>query len=211
VTSSEKAPDDLFAGDGEVRARGRATTPLVPVARPLGIAGPVTEGQKAQLERVRASSQHLLGLIENVLDLAKVEAGRMDVEYEHVLAVNTIAAALALVGPQAAKRGIQIDEPCADDTSTVYVGDQDRVRQILANLLSNAAKFTPTGGDIRVTCGTSQVPRMDVETSEEGPLTYIRVRDTGIGIAPEEMETIFRPFTQVERATPVRVAARGWA
>ncbi len=78
MTSSEKAPDDLFAGDGEVRARGRATdwatTPLVPVARPLGIAGPVTEGQKAQLERVRASSQHLLGLIENVLDLAKVEA-----------------------------------------------------------------------------------------------------------------------------------------
>ncbi|CAN5731712.1 hypothetical protein BH23GEM3_BH23GEM3_12040 [soil metagenome] len=165
----------------------------------LGIAGPVTEGQKSQLERVRTSSEHLLQLIEDILDLAKVEAGRMDVEPARVLAVDTIAAAVALVSPQAEKSGIRIEDPCADKTVTAYVGDEDRVRQILANLLSNAVKFTAPGGEIRVTCGTSHAPGVDVDTSEEEPLTYIRVTDTGIGIAPEEMETIFQPFTQIER------------
>jgi PAS domain S-box-containing protein len=165
----------------------------------MGLAGPVTEKQAAQLERVRASSQHLLGLIEDILDLAKVEAGRMEVARERALAVNAIVAALALVVPQAAEKQIEIEDPCADDTSTFYVGDEDRVRQILANVLSNAVKFTGPGGTIRITCGTTREADPGVEVSNEGAWTYVRVTDTGIGIAPEEIESVFRPFEQVER------------
>jgi PAS domain S-box-containing protein len=164
----------------------------------MGIGGPLTEGQKTHLERVRASSEHLLMLIEDILDLSKVEAGRLELEQDRVPAVNTIAAALELVIPQATERGITIDDPCASDTNAVYVGDQDRVRQILVNLLSNAIKFTAPGGEIRITCGATHASDADVDIPEKGPLTYIRVADTGIGIAPEEMGAIFRPFTQVE-------------
>jgi hypothetical protein len=75
------------------------------------------------------------------------------------------------------------------------VGDEDRVRQILANLLSNAVKFTEPGGRITVTCGTAP----EAGVTGNGPWTYLRVTDTGIGIAPEEMESVFHPFEQVER------------
>lgn len=164
----------------------------------MGIAGAVTEGQRTQLQRVRTSSQHLLMLIEDILDLAKVEAGRMDVEQERVGALQTVAAALALVGPQADKRGIRIENPCVDDTATVYIGDEDRVRQILVNLLSNAVKFTEPGGTVEVTCGTAEESEATVKASAGGPLTYLRVRDSGIGIAPDSIEAVFLPFNQVE-------------
>lgn len=163
----------------------------------MGIAGPVSDGQKAQLERVKASSTHLLRLIEDVLDLAKIEAGRLTVEYDRELAISAVAAALALVGPQAVHRGIEIQDSCADDTSTFYVGDEDRVRQILVNLLTNAIKFTDPSGKITVTCGTAE--ESDADTVGNGPWTYIRVTDTGIGIFPEQLESIFRPFEQAEQ------------
>jgi len=163
----------------------------------LGIVGSVTERQKIHLERIRLSSQHLLMLIRDILDLAKMEAGRIEMEHERVLVVHTVATALALVSPQAEQREIQIETPCADDADITYVGDQDRVRQILANLLSNAIKFTAHGGTVRILCGTSSPPA-GTEISETGPLTYIRVTDTGIGISPEALETIFQPFVQVE-------------
>jgi PAS domain S-box-containing protein len=163
----------------------------------MGIAGAVTDAQKAQLERVKASSEHLLGLIDDVLDLAKIEAGRLSVEPDRALAISAVVAALALVGPQAVQRGIEIQDPCADDTSTFYVGDEDRVRQILVNLLTNAIKFTDPSGRITITCGTTH--GSDAEVVDNGPWTYIRVADTGIGIQPEQVENIFRPFEQAER------------
>jgi nitrogen-specific signal transduction histidine kinase len=166
----------------------------------LGIAGPVTERQQAHLERVKTSSAHLLRLIDDILDLSKVEAGRLHVEQERVLALNTIAAALALVGPQAEKQGIHIEDSCVGKANTVYMGDQDRVRQILANLLSNAVKFTAPGGSIRIACGTGPRPGAGADDDAgSAPHAFISISDTGIGIAPEEMESIFRPFTQVER------------
>jgi PAS domain S-box-containing protein len=165
----------------------------------LGVDGPVTERQRAQLERVRISSRHLLMLIDDILDLAKVESGRTRVDLERLPVGDTVAAAIALVGPQASMRGIGVANDCGMDGKTFYIGDEDRVRQILANLLSNAVKFTPSGGQIRITCGTSSTPDTEVETSPEVPLTFISVQDTGIGIAPEDMRMIFNPFMQVER------------
>jgi PAS domain S-box-containing protein len=164
----------------------------------LGVAGPMNPEQKAQLDRVRSSSRHLLALIDDILDLAKVEAGRMEVTREPLRAADTIAATLALVGPQAAKEGIRIFHPAPEDP-TAFVGDPDRARQVLANLLSNAVKFTPAGGEIHITCGTGEEPASDEALATEGPVAFIRVADTGIGIAPEELEQVFRPFTQVER------------
>jgi signal transduction histidine kinase len=164
----------------------------------LGISGPVTDAQMSQLQRVQASGRHLLGLVDDVLDLAKVEAGRMQIEHRHSLAVNTIAAAVALVGPQAARKGIQIDDRCADAADALYVGDEDRVRQILANLLSNAVKFTDAGGAIYVSCGSAADPYGEVAAGDEGPYMFIQVRDTGIGIEPSQLERIFQPFVQAE-------------
>ncbi|MBA4158350.1 MAG: PAS domain S-box protein [Gemmatimonadetes bacterium] len=164
----------------------------------IEIAGPLTAGQKAQLERIRVSAQHLTGLIDDMLDLAKIEAGRMTVENERALAINAVAAALELVRPQAAERGLEIEETCSVAESPTYFGDEDRVRQILANLLSNAVKFTPAG-KITVKCGSTDRPDPGADLPGEGRWTYIRVTDTGIGIAPEEIESIFRPFVQAER------------
>ncbi|MEX2584334.1 MAG: ATP-binding protein [Gemmatimonadota bacterium] len=171
----------------------------------MGLGGPITEDQAAHLGRVRSSSRHLLGLVEDILDLAKVEAGRMEVGRERNLVVGSIAAALALVLPQASEKNIQIEEACDGDSKTFYVGDEDRVRQILANLLSNAVKFTEAGGRIRVSCGVSD-DRGTGETLEHGPWTFIRVSDTGVGIAPGEIERVFQPFEQVEQG---RTRTRG--
>ncbi|MEX2570256.1 MAG: ATP-binding protein [Gemmatimonadota bacterium] len=164
----------------------------------MGLAGGLTEQQAVQLGRVRASSRHLLSLIEDILDLAKVEAGRIEVAQERALVVSSIAAALALVVPQSAEKGIRIEDPCNEDSSTYYVGDESRVRQILVNLLSNAIKFTDPGGVIRVTCGTTERPP-DGADEADGPRAFIRVIDTGIGIPQDEMDRIFRPFEQVEK------------
>jgi PAS domain S-box-containing protein len=165
----------------------------------MGIAGPVTEAQQAQLARIQASSQHLIGLIDDILDLAKVEAGRMDVAHESARTMDAITAALSLVTPQATARGITIEVPCAEDPGTSYTGDVDRVRQVLVNLLSNAVKFTQPGGRIRVTCGATAEPDPEAQLRSAGMWTYVRVEDTGIGIVPEDLAAVFEPFVQLER------------
>jgi light-regulated signal transduction histidine kinase (bacteriophytochrome) len=108
----------------------------------MGITGPITPAQRAQLGRVRASSQHLLGLIEEILDLSKIEAGRFRVERVAAPVVETVDAAVALVTPQAAEKGLHLALECDPGADAWFMGDPDRVRQILVNLLSNAVKFT---------------------------------------------------------------------
>src|SRR5690606_19199326 len=108
---------------------------------------------------------------------------------------ESIDAAIALVDPQARSAGVGIEIQCPDGSS-FYVGDADRVRQILVILLSNALKFTDRGGRITVSCGTSRTP--DTKLVSEDPWTFIRVEDTGIGISPTEAETIFQPFAQAD-------------
>ncbi|MEX2572152.1 MAG: ATP-binding protein [Gemmatimonadota bacterium] len=165
----------------------------------MGIAGPTTEGQKQQLTRVRSSSDHLLTLVNDVLDLAKVESGRTDLDDQRVAAADSIAAALALVEPQAIHKGLHLVDDCGDAKPVYYVGDEKRVRQILVNLLSNAIKFTEPGGRVRITCATTDDLDEGVHSSEDAPLTVMRITDSGIGIAPEDLDNIFRPFSQVER------------
>ena len=163
----------------------------------MGLRGPLTDGQREYLDRIRVSSRHLLGLVNDVLDFAKIEAGQMGVVREQVGLRDAAAAALAMVTPQAAARGVDlVEEPC--DAGAAYLGDGDRVRQILLNLLSNAVKFTRPGGRVSVRCWGDAELLPGVHPPQPGPYACIEVEDTGIGIAPDDLARIFEPFTQVD-------------
>jgi signal transduction histidine kinase len=163
----------------------------------MGISGPVTSLQQEQLERIRASSQHLLGLINDVLDLAKVEAGHMTVEHAQATVADVVRDAITIVQVHAAARGLVLEIDCADPEIT-FVGDADRVRQILVNLLSNAIKFTEPGGRVTVQCGGAERADGAASVVGNGPWTWVAVTDTGIGMAVEELGRIFQPFVQAE-------------
>ncbi|HSJ08693.1 MAG TPA: HAMP domain-containing sensor histidine kinase [Longimicrobiales bacterium] len=164
----------------------------------LGLAGPLLPQQQEHLERVIVSSRHLLRLIEDVLDLAKVEAGRVTMHQETAAVVNAVAGAVELVAPQAETRSLTLRSRSVDDgDDTTYVGDEHRVRQILVNLLTNAVKFTEPGGTIEVTYGST--PREDAPRATADPgWAWVSVRDTGPGVEPHDQERIFRPFEQAE-------------
>lgn len=164
----------------------------------LGIPGPITEQQREYLGRLTSSSQHLLGLVNEVLDLAKIESGTIDVENEAVIAGDTVDAALSLIRPQAAAKEISLSEHCEGTRDTPYLGDEHRVRQILTNLLSNAVKFTDPGGRVSVSCSVSEDAPAIVTAERDGPFVVFEVSDTGTGIEADQLERIFDPFTQAE-------------
>jgi signal transduction histidine kinase len=121
----------------------------------------------------------------------------MILDLKTIAARASIAAAMALIEPQASAAGVSVETECGA-VSCFYLGDQDRVRQILVILLSNALKFTDQDGSITVSCGTSQAPDAEAKLAGNGPWTFIRVADTGIGISAQEAETVFQPFVQVD-------------
>ncbi|MBA3968819.1 MAG: GAF domain-containing protein [Gemmatimonadetes bacterium] len=175
----------------------------------LGIAGPLTDGQRAQLERVKASSQHLLGLVNEVLDLAKVESGRMRVARERAPMRGSVAEAVTLVTPQADQRALSIEDTSDCDPEAAYLGDPERVRQILVNLLSNAVKFTEPGGSISICCSTTDSPADGAQLSGSGPWLKTVVEDTGVGIAPEQLARVFEPFVQADAGMTREVGGTG--
>jgi signal transduction histidine kinase len=152
----------------------------------LGIHGPVSEAQHGALARVRASQQHLLTLINDVLAFAKVEAGQIHFEVRPLVACELLSGVEPLVAPLAESKGIALSVTECDPTHLV-LGDEERVRQILLNLVGNAIKFTPAGGWVSLTCET------------DGHWIDIHVRDNGPGIDPEKQKTVFDPFIQVDR------------
>jgi signal transduction histidine kinase len=163
----------------------------------LEVAGPMTSRQREYFARLKASSWHLIGLIDDILDLAKIESGRMLVKQETAAAQESISSAISMIEPQTRLAGVDVKTACPD-ASSFYVGDQERVRQILVILLSNALKFTDRGGGITVSCGTNRTPDAEARLDGRGPWTFIRVEDTGIGISAKEAETVFQPFVQVD-------------
>ncbi|MDQ3516993.1 MAG: ATP-binding protein, partial [Gemmatimonadota bacterium] len=164
----------------------------------LGIPGPVTDQQRQYLGRLTSSAQHLLGLVNEVLDLAKIESGTIRVDVESAVAGGTVDAALSLVKPQAMSKGIALSEQCEGAKAVPYMGDEHRVRQIIANLLSNAVKFTKPGGSVNVECSLTDQPPGKLNLKAGSPYVVFTVKDTGCGIAPHEVERIFEPFTQAE-------------
>lgn len=164
----------------------------------LGLSGPLTAEMREQIGRIRLSARHLLGLVNEILDLAKVEAGRLAVNCVPASASEAIATAIALIEPQAAARGLTIDVTPAAREAPAYIGDEERVRQIMVNLLSNAVKFTDPGGRITVDAGLSPPPQERPRLVTDRSYLCIRVIDTGTGIASDKHELIFDPFVQAD-------------
>ncbi|HEX8362503.1 MAG TPA: ATP-binding protein, partial [Longimicrobium sp.] len=150
----------------------------------MGVHGPVTPAQTEALLRIQRSQRHLLGLIDDVLNYARLEAGATRYTFEDVPVEQILGATEALVAPQLRAKGLRLEAGC--DPALTVRADPEKVRQILLNLLGNAIKFTDRGGLITVECA----PRDD--------LVAISVSDTGIGISPERLESIFEPFVQVD-------------
>jgi len=168
-----------------------------------GIGGNLSEDQRGYLDRLRASSTHLLGLVNDILDLSKVDAGQMTVSRDPCSTRAVIDTGVALVRPQAEARGIELDagEDCPD---LPFLGDEHRTRQILVNLLSNAVKFTAPGGSVRVRCELAEALPGDGNAASRpgerrGPWVCLRVIDTGIGIPASQQNAVFEPFVQGEQ------------
>jgi len=151
----------------------------------LGIHGPVTDAQREALARVTRSQRLLLRLVNDVLNLARVESGRIEYSAEPVVLDTLVDSVLQMVEPQMATA--RVTHEVIAPPGLVAVADREKLEQILLNLLSNAVKFTPAGGVITVI----------VEPDPDGRHVLVRVRDTGIGIASGKLESVFEPFVQV--------------
>jgi signal transduction histidine kinase len=164
----------------------------------LGLAGPLTPAQREYVGRLTTSSHHLLGLINDVLDLAKIESGETHVARAPAATGAAVRTAFDLTLPQAAARGLRLENALDGRDGEAYVGDEHRVRQILVNLLSNAVKFTDPGGTVRVSSGAAaEAPALAGALRGAGPWAWVRVDDTGVGVPPDEQARIFEPFHQV--------------
>ena len=146
--------------------------------------GDVNEKQAEYLGDIHTSAQHLLSLINDILDLSKIEAGRMELDVSEFDLPAAIENALTLVRERAARRGIAL-ERTIDERLGAIRGDERKIKQVLLNLLSNALKFTPEGG------------RVEVHADVVAGFAEIAVTDTGIGIAPEDHDAVFEEFRQV--------------
>ncbi|MBA3889099.1 MAG: HAMP domain-containing histidine kinase [Gemmatimonadaceae bacterium] len=203
-TAAREATDAQLAAEAANAAKGQflasmsheLRTPLNAILgyaelMSLGIAGPVTGTQLDFLTRVDISGRHLLGLINSVLNFATIESGRLQFTLADVPLDEVLVAMDAVVAPQMRSRGLRYSmEPAlagsADAKARLVVrADPEKLRQILVNLLTNAMKFTASGGEITVTCG-------QVDDN-----VVICVTDTGIGIAADQLEAVFDPFVQV--------------
>ena len=163
----------------------------------LGIHGPVTEAQAAALARVTRAQRHLLGLINDVLNLARIEAGRMEYVLADVPAAELVADVTGLVESQLVAKGLAFAVDLPDDDEVLGTAalvarvDREKGAQVLVNLLGNAVKFTPAGGRVTVE-GRAGEDALGL------PVVELHVRDTGVGIAADQLARIFEPFVQVD-------------
>ena len=151
----------------------------------LGLRGPLTPDQTRDIERIRRSARTLLQLVEDVLSFAKLESGRIEYRITDVPVGEMLEDFTSLIAPQVQVKGLEFSTVCADRKAKVRA-DREKVERIVLNLLANAVKFTERGRvELRCEVGESHV--------------LLRVEDTGRGIPPDQLETIFEPFVQVER------------
>jgi len=150
----------------------------------MGLRGPVTPAQLEDIGKIRRSQRHLLGLINDIMNYARLETGHVSLKLREVVLNETLAVLDVLTEPQVAAKGIHYEKGRCDPRLSVWA-DEEKTRQILINLVSNAIKFTAEGGTIAIRC------------EEEDDLVRLRVKDTGRGIPEEKLEEIFEPFVQV--------------
>jgi signal transduction histidine kinase len=153
----------------------------------MELRGPVTAEQREDLGRIRRSQRHLLALVNDVLNFARLDSGYLQYDIAVIPVADALAGVEALVAPQLQAKGLAYEVALPPKSLTV-VADREKLQQIIVNLLSNSLKFTPRDGRISVSC------------TAHATTVAISVRDTGRGIPADKLEAIFEPFVQVERA-----------
>jgi signal transduction histidine kinase len=148
--------------------------------------GPINEKQLEYVENILSSGKHLLSLINDILDLSKVESGKMELELSTFCLRELLDASLMMLREKALKGGIALNMDLAPQADIKIVADQRKLKQILFNLVSNAVKFTPANGTV------------EVSATRDGDFIEISVTDNGIGINKEDIPKLFQPFTQLE-------------
>ncbi|NWG39557.1 MAG: response regulator [Hydrogenophilaceae bacterium] len=151
---------------------------------------------REHFQHIQDSGQHLLGIINDILDLSKLDAGRIKLETHPFQLVPVVEQAINLVAGHAREKNLSLSMNLAADLPTWVSGDSLRLRQVLANLLSNAVKFTHQGG-------------ITLTVSREGQATLFTVTDTGIGISPEQAACLFSPFEQADSSTTRKYGGTG--
>jgi signal transduction histidine kinase len=159
----------------------------------LGVRGPVTDEQRMDLERIGRSQRHLLSLINDILNFAKIEAGHVVLEARRVPVRDVLRDVEPLVAPQLRAKSLRYEDGTTACDLVVHV-DPEKMQQILLNLLSNAIKFTEPGGVIAIGCETGAA-----QDGAESGVAHVTVTDTGTGIPADKLGAIFEPFVQVER------------
>ena len=178
-------------------------TPLIAV---LGISealqeevyGPLTEKQHKSLKTIEESGRHLLSLINDILDISKIEAGKMELQYAPIHIDSLCQASIQFVRHSAQEKKLDLQLNIDGNTDKV-LGDERRLKQILVNLLGNAVKFTEEGGRVG----------LDVRADVESDAVEFVVWDTGIGIAPDQMERMFQPFVQLDSSISRQYSGTG--
>jgi len=182
--AANRIKSELFA-----RLSHEFRTPLHAVSGYLeilqqNIHGVLTDDQRRDIERIQQAQDHLLALVNMILDFAKLEGGPVELSMAEIPIEETLRAAEALVAPQFAKKGITYQHRAGNPSITVFA-DREKLSQIIVNLLANAMKFTAPGGTV------------GLEWILEGETLFVRIRDTGAGIPADKLEQIFEPFVQL--------------
>lgn len=182
--AANRIKSELFA-----RLSHEFRTPLHAVSGYLeilqqNIHGGLNDDQRKDVDRIHQAQEHLMTLVNMILDFAKLEGGLVELSMAEIPIEETLRGAEALVIPQFAKKGVTYTHRAGDPTLTMFA-DREKVQQIIVNLLANAVKFTPAGGSV------------ELEWRVEDDHVTVRVRDTGSGVPEEKIEEIFEPFVQV--------------
>jgi signal transduction histidine kinase len=155
----------------------------------MGIHGPITDAQREALDRIMRGQRHLLRLVNDVLDLARIESGHVTFDLQDIAVADIVRAVKPLIEPQIELKrlALRVDVP----ESLAVRADREKGQQILLNLLSNAVKFTPEGGCISLAA---------VPGSDDRGVVHVHVQDTGLGIAPDQLDAVLEPFVRVGEA-----------
>ncbi|WP_186440333.1 ATP-binding protein, partial [Planktothrix tepida] len=168
------------------------------------IFGPLNGKQQQTIETIASSGTHLLSLINDILDVAKIESGKIELESAPTSINELCQSSLVFIQQQAIQKRLQIQTEIPPDLPDLFV-DERRIRQVLINLLNNAVKFTPKGGRVSLTVQVES----STETAFGRPSICFAVRDNGIGITPENQDKLFKPFVQIDSALNRQYAGTG--
>jgi len=179
--------------------------------------GDLNKTQEDYLENVLQSSRHLLSLINDILDLSKVEAGKLELRPEKFDLAGLLSNSFVMIKAKAAKTGITLSLDIDEELPETIVADERKMKQIIFNLLANAIKFTPAGGHITLAARMTDMAewlshspmKETAESVRHKKIVKISVSDTGIGIAAEDLQRIFTPFEQVESSVSRKYAGTG--